>query len=142
MADNIGKLIKQRRERLGLTQEELAKKLGYKGKSSINKIELGIVDVPRAKVPAFASALGVTPQELTGWTDDHAQASFSYCLEQQMRILGYELIYDADGNMILTHNGIEYEVTKTNIKELEKRLTLYMDFLLNDLSKNSRKIDD
>mgnify|MGYP000299656556 CR=1 FL=1 len=47
--DNLGQKIKKRREELGLSQEDLAKILGYKHKSSINKIELGAADVPRAK---------------------------------------------------------------------------------------------
>ena len=36
----IGQRVKIRREELGMSQEELAKKIGYKSKSSINKIEL------------------------------------------------------------------------------------------------------
>lgn len=137
---NLGLKIKQRREELGLSQEELATMLGYKHKSSINKIELGAADVPRAKVPAFAKALGMTAIEFSGWTEERKTASFSYCLEQQMRILGWVLLYDADGNVILSHDGSEYEITDANMKELESRVTLYMDFLLNDLAKNSRKI--
>ena len=35
----VYKRIRQRREELGLSQDELAKKLGYKSRSSINKIE-------------------------------------------------------------------------------------------------------
>ena len=138
--DNLGQKIKKRREELGLSQEDLAKILGYKHKSSINKIELGAADVPRAKVPAFAKALGMTAIEFSGWTEDRKTVSFSYCLEQQMKLLGWVLLYDADGNVILTHDGVEYEVTEENIKELESRVALYMDFLLNDLAKNSRKI--
>ena len=65
--DNLGQKIKKRREELGLSQEDLAKILGYKHKSSINKIELGAADVPRAKVPAFAKALGMTAIEFSGW---------------------------------------------------------------------------
>ena len=38
----LGNFIKQRRIELGMTQEDLAHKLGYKSKSSINKIEMGI----------------------------------------------------------------------------------------------------
>lgn len=53
----IGDKIKQRRLELGLTQEELAKKLGYKHKSSINKIELNQNDIRQSKVAAFAVAL-------------------------------------------------------------------------------------
>ena len=138
--DNLGQKIKKRREELGLSQEDLAKILGYKHKSSINKIELGAADVPRTKVPAFAKALGMTAIEFSGWTEDRKTVSFSYCLEQQMKLLGWVVLYDADGNVILTHDGVEYEVTEENIKELESRVALYMDFLLNDLAKNSRKI--
>ena len=35
----IGSRIKQRREFLNMSQEELALKVGYKSRSSINKIE-------------------------------------------------------------------------------------------------------
>ncbi|MCD7810386.1 MAG: helix-turn-helix domain-containing protein [Ruminococcus sp.] len=38
--NTIGQRIKTRREQLGLSQDELAKRLGYKSRSSINKIEL------------------------------------------------------------------------------------------------------
>ena len=36
----IGERIKKRREELGMSQEELAQKAGYKSRSSINKIEV------------------------------------------------------------------------------------------------------
>ena len=138
--DNLGKKIKQRREELGLSQDDLARMLGYKHKSSINKIELGAADVPRAKVPAFAKALGMSPIEFSGWTDERKALSFSYCMEQQMKILGWVILYDSDGNVILTREGSEWEVTEENMKELERRLALYLNFLLDDLAKNSRKI--
>ena len=93
--NELGSLIKRKREELGLSQEELARILGYKHKSSINKIELGLADVPRTKVPAFAKALGMTPVEFSGWTEKRVENSFSYCLEQQMALLGYNLIYSA-----------------------------------------------
>lgn len=138
--NELGKKIKQRREELGLSQDELARMLGYKHKSSINKIELGAADVPRAKVPAFAKALGMTAIEFSGWTEERKALSFSYCLEQQMRILGWVVLYDSDGNVILTHEGAEYEITEESMKELESRVALYLDFLLTELTKTSRKI--
>ena len=138
--DNLGQKIKKRREELGLSQEDLAKILGYKHKSSINKIELGAADVPRAKVPAFAKALGMTAIEFSGWTEDRKTVSFSYCLEQQMKLLGWVVLYDADGNVILTHDGAEYEITEESMKGVESQMALYLDFLLNGLAKNSRKI--
>lgn len=138
--NELGKKIKQRREELGLSQDELARMLGYKHKSSINKIELGAADVPRAKVPAFAKAPGMTAIEFSGWTEERKALSFSYCMEQQMRILGWVVLYDADGNVILTHEGAEYEITEESMKELESRVALYLDFLLTELTKTSRKI--
>lgn len=64
---NIGKNIMEARKRLGMTQEELATKVGYKSKSTINKIELGINDLPQKKIKLFADALGMDPGELMGW---------------------------------------------------------------------------
>lgn len=58
--------IKMRREELGLSQVELAKKLGYKSRSSINKIESGENDIPQSKIAAFAKALETTPAYLMG----------------------------------------------------------------------------
>ncbi len=64
---NIGKIICARRKELGMTQEELAKKLGYKSKSTINKIENGTNDIPQSKVVKFAEVLETTIADLMGW---------------------------------------------------------------------------
>lgn len=58
--------IKKRREELNMSQEDLANKMGYKSRSSINKIELGKCDIPQSKIAAFAKALDTTPGELMG----------------------------------------------------------------------------
>lgn len=47
------KRIRKRREELGMSQEELAKKMGYKSRSSINKIEMGENDIPQSKIATF-----------------------------------------------------------------------------------------
>ena len=65
----VGNNICQIRKRLGMTQEELAIKMGYKSKSTINKIELGINDIPQNKILKFAEVLGTTPAYLMGWED-------------------------------------------------------------------------
>jgi transcriptional regulator with XRE-family HTH domain len=68
----IGKRIKQRRNELGITQSELARRMGYKHKSSINKIELGKNDVSQSKIIRFAEALNTTPAYLMGWETSEA----------------------------------------------------------------------
>lgn len=65
----IGERIKERRIELGLSQEDLAKKCGYKSRSSINKIEIAR-DLPLNKVEKMAYALGVQPSYLMGWEED------------------------------------------------------------------------
>ena len=61
--------IRQRREQLGLSQEELAARMGYRSKSSITKLEKGINDLPRAKLEELAAALHPTPAWLMGLMD-------------------------------------------------------------------------
>ena len=60
----IGDRIKERREALGWSQDELAQRLGYKSRSSINKMELNIQDVPQRKVKDFARVLRTTTSYL------------------------------------------------------------------------------
>ena len=66
----IRKCIKYRSEELGITQDELAKRLGYKSRSTINKIELGINDVSYSKLIAIAAALETNLKDLLHWTKD------------------------------------------------------------------------
>lgn len=67
----IGKKIRFKREQLNMTQEELAKRLGYKSKTTIAKIENGTNDIVQSKVVEFANALNTTVAYLMGWEDDN-----------------------------------------------------------------------
>lgn len=61
------KNIKKRRQNLDMTQEELAKKLGYADRSMVAKIEQGKVDLPQSKIVEMANALHINPGDLMGW---------------------------------------------------------------------------
>ena len=65
----IAEKIKSRREELGLSQQELAEKVGFNDKSSICKIESGALRVSMDKLNAFADALYTTPSYLLGWSE-------------------------------------------------------------------------
>lgn len=65
----LGQRIKNRRIALNMTQEELGLKVGYTSRSSINKVELGKVDIPQSKIESLANALHVTPAFLMGWEE-------------------------------------------------------------------------
>ena len=60
----FGMNLRRLRLEKGMSQEELAKKLGYKGRSAINKIETGVNDMPREMVVKCAQALGCSPIDL------------------------------------------------------------------------------
>ena len=62
----IGEKIKQFRMQAGMSQQELAEKLGYKSGTAISLIESGERGVDAADIKKFADALGVTGSLLIG----------------------------------------------------------------------------
>ena len=68
--NKIGSRIKERRIALGISQDELATLVGYKSRSSINKIEVEGRSVPSAKLKQIADALFTTPAYLMGWKEE------------------------------------------------------------------------
>jgi len=66
----VGERIKKRRLELGLTQEELAERMGYKGKSSVSVAETKGDNVTTTKVKKFAAALDISYNYLIGDYDE------------------------------------------------------------------------
>ncbi|MGN0311448.1 MAG: helix-turn-helix domain-containing protein [Lachnospiraceae bacterium] len=66
----LGEKIKVRRLELGMSQLDLAKKLGYKNTSSVSRAEANEVDLPRTRIIEYANALETTPAFLMGFTED------------------------------------------------------------------------
>lgn len=73
----IGMRIKQRREEIEMSQDELSNILGYKDHSTISKIESGQRDFPRKKLMEIAVALRTSPAYLMGWEIDKSKESDS-----------------------------------------------------------------
>ena len=95
----VGVYIKRRREELGLTQEELATKMGYKSKSTIGKIEMGINDITQTKVEEFARILDTSVSYLMGWEDEEAK-------DIQNRIISGYLEDDKIKELVLFAGGM------------------------------------
>ena len=87
----IGRKIAERRKELGFTQEELASRMGYKSKSTINKIELGKNDIPQSKIVRFAEVLKTTPAYLMGWLEDVEEKPVETAHKLADLFLGFEL---------------------------------------------------
>ncbi|MEE1299060.1 MAG: helix-turn-helix transcriptional regulator [Acutalibacteraceae bacterium] len=76
-AMTVGDRIRATRKREGISQTELAQKMGVI-KQTLYKYETGIVtNIPSEKIEAAAKALGVTPGYLMGWEDQDLE-SVSY----------------------------------------------------------------
>lgn len=69
-AQRIGERIKDLRLKNNMTQQDLADKLHYKSRSTINKIELGINEIHPSKLRGFAFALNTNIEYILGWKKD------------------------------------------------------------------------
>lgn len=63
----MGERIKEARIKKGYSQTELAQLLGYKSRSSINKIEVNEREIPKSIILKLSEILDVTPAYLMGW---------------------------------------------------------------------------
>ena len=103
-----GERIKKRREELGMTQTELANKIGYSSYSTIAKIESGDNNLKQSKIKAFADALETTPAYIMGWEDEDKQEPTPvYYLDDEAREMAefmhknprYKVLFDAVRNV-------------------------------------------
>lgn len=69
MGIGIGERIKLKRIENGLTQLELAKRMGYTSKAAICKVETGEDNITTDRIDKFAKALNCSPSYLMGWDD-------------------------------------------------------------------------
>lgn len=65
--DGLGERIKANRKRLGLSMDELARRVGTR-KQTIYKYEKGlVVNMPFERLESIAAVFGISPSELAGW---------------------------------------------------------------------------
>ena len=65
----IGERIRNRRKELGLSQEELANRLGNKSRASVCTVEKDRGDMTTEQIKKYAEALETTPAYLMGMTE-------------------------------------------------------------------------
>ena len=109
------KNIKLHRKRLKMTQEELAARAGYTDRSSIAKIEKGVVDLPQSKIEQFANIFGIAASDLMGWDGNKEEIQKNNDLIAdvvvRMRIdeefcKAVEMLYKMDGAKIAGFNSM------------------------------------
>lgn len=124
MTDVLYERIKSLRKQRGLTQAQLAERVGYSGKSMISYIEQGKVDLTESKIVEFANALQTTPSYLMGWIDDPDRPYPGISVSKE---------YDRKQIVISKSAGLN--------KQQFKRLVRYLDLLLEE-QKEEEDTDD
>ncbi len=87
---NTYEKIKKRRKELKMTQDELAKLTGYTSRTSIGKIESGLVNLPISKIHLFAKALHIDEVDLMGYNEPVDLSIDERELVELFRTLNYE----------------------------------------------------
>lgn len=94
-----GERIRDIRRKRGLTQEQLAEKLGVK-KQTIFKYENGVIaNIPPDRILAIANLLSVSPSYLMGWDDNNQTAPPRNVLKIAGRDGSYEEHTLTDGQL-------------------------------------------
>lgn len=111
--------IKTYRIQKNMTQDELAKRMGYTDRSSIAKVEKGAVDLPISKIIQFAEIFDVEPGELLGWVN----------VSDDEKNIG--MIADVVSRMSSDHtffNFIKsvYNLSSSQIKDFTKVLEIFL----------------
>ena len=116
----VGDRIKQRRKELGLTQTELAVRMGYTSRTSICTVETNKEDLTTTRVRKFAEALETTPSYLMGWSDEH-----TYKNDMELLSSEYRLFDETKNGTVDINNRSEHN---------KKALEMYEKFLQADES--------
>lgn len=92
----IGDRIRKRREELGLTQQQLADRLGYKSKATINKIESGINGISQKRIVDFAHAMNTTIEYLMEMDDVEETQQHKYYFNDETAKVAQEIFDSSD----------------------------------------------
>ena len=102
--ENIRKLRKEK----GMSQSDLAAKLGYASNSMVAQIENGQIDLPFSKVLAIADAFGVSLPVLLGYAEElelYREAEKLPCPAKEY--VSKQIIFARD-YLIPTEDGLQF----------------------------------
>lgn len=99
--------IRALRIKKDMSQSELAKLVGYEGRSAISKVENGDRDISQSMIEKYATALGVTPTYLLYGDEEEAAAEKDKKIRQEVFAkLFSELTVDHQNMIIAQMQGI------------------------------------
>lgn len=137
---NIGNKIKDLRKSNKMTQLELAAKSNI-SRSYLADIERNRYNASLDTLKAIATALNVNLNEFFDSKETtNSEKTTEYFLEQYLRTLGYEFIYDSEGYVILDYLSSQYEISESDITDIQKSVKSFIKFKLLELMDKSKKI--
>ena len=110
--ETLGDRVKKLRIALGWSQDELSKRMGYKSRSSINKIESGR-PVTQKIIVRLAEVLYTTPSYLMGWEDEEEKITIQIS-KKWMDEVGTVDFTDSEINELM--NFAKYIISKRSDK--------------------------
>ncbi len=112
MENTIYQRIRRRRQELGMSQEELAKKIGYSHKTAVCKIEAGQRKLKEDVIVKLASALDTTPSYLMGWDneEDYADPLLPLSREEENIIRNYRASDESTQLAVCAVLGVKKDV--------------------------------
>lgn len=116
--------IKQRREELQLSQNDLAKRMGYTGKSSVSKIEHAGNEISLKTITKCAEALHTTTSYLMGWDENPVPVQVDFMIPG---------ITEEEHALIEMYRSLDKD-SRQNVSDMINRLYLYAK-KLNELQK-------
>lgn len=123
-------IVKRLREELGLSQEELSEKIGYKSKKKIELIEAGLENIPQSKIGKFAKILKTTKEILEKEKNILQEKSVKEMTVKADVVLdsGQEIYFDIiNTNKVILHyfkNGEKekFEFSQEELNEFNKSI--------------------
>lgn len=118
----LGDMIKKRREQLGMSQDELAQKVGYKSRSSINKIELNKQELTQSQIVKIAIALNVPVGYLLGDKVETPKSTKELTVDEQSLIEKYRQLKEDGKKMvnIVLNREFEFIEYRRTMEKIEK----------------------
>ena len=142
----LGKRIKLERQRAGLSQKELADRMGTSA-AMIGHYETGYRRPKYDTLSRIAEALGVSYDEFQSWFDvredpdiratlvENFSAS-SYELDIKLRAVGWIAAWeDNDLWKVSNGEGVEFLVSTEELKQLDKETDSFMLYKIQELMK-------
>lgn len=109
---NIGQRIKDRRNELRLTLDDVAKTAGV-GKATVCRYEKGeIMNIPSDRIEKIAKALRCTPAFLMGWEEYPTATSKLMALYDRLNDEGKDKLLDYADDLVQSKKYTEHNISK------------------------------